>query len=282
MFSGGGMHEWGGSASLSSYSPAVTEDGPHPGRRFEPGRERLADILCDELLPCVMARPGEAAADPVAASTLRADPDGLARCVLSDRMAEARQTIEARLRSGATAQSVALEDIGAAARRLGELWRDDDCDFFAVTFAARALQLLLRDVLPDASLAPAQRAPSIILTLAPGETHELGADIVAGLFRLAGWRAERCEMRALPDALASEAFDVAGFSLSCDRFVATVAGAIAEARAASRRRGLTILVGGPIFAYKSRLANSLGADISASRGDLGARWPQRLQRLLRL
>jgi hypothetical protein len=148
-------------------------------------------------------------------------------------MDEARRRIAARLRSGATAQSVALDDIGAAARRLGELWGDDDCDFFAVTFATRALSLLLRDVWPDAGLAPAEGAPSILLAMAPGETHDLGADVVAGLFRLAGWRAERCETRDIPDALASESFDVAGFSLSCDRFAGTLAGAIAEARAAS-------------------------------------------------
>jgi methylmalonyl-CoA mutase cobalamin-binding subunit len=273
------MHEWG-SASLSSHGPVATDDGAGPRRRFEARRQLLAEILSDELVPSLTAKP--CAATGRAARSTRADPDALARCALSDQMDEARRRIAARLRSGATAQSVALDDIGAAARRLGELWGDDDCDFFAVTFATRALSLLLRDVWPDAGLAPAEGAPSILLAMAPGETHDLGADVVAGLFRLAGWRAERCETRDIPDALASESFDVAGFSLSCDRFAGTLAGAIAEARAASRRRNLTIAVGGPIFASKPRLAKALGADVLAPGGDVGALWPQRLQNSLRL
>ena len=108
-----------------------------------------------------------------------------------------------------------------------------------MTFAARALGVLLREVAPDAGAPLSPRAPSAILTLAPGETHELGADVVASLFRLAGWRVERCESAELAGRLAGEAFDVAGFSLSCDALCRRAARRHRRGRA--RRRAVAAL-----------------------------------------
>jgi MerR family transcriptional regulator, light-induced transcriptional regulator len=273
------MHEWGHSAASADLHPALAE-GEGDARPVAADADRFPDILVDELLPRLIAKPRVAAAQ-AAHPTLRADPDALARCVVGGRLAQARAWLEARRRSGATALSLMVEDIAPAARRLGDFWRSDDCDFFAVTFAAGALGALLREVAPGADTQISPRAPSAILTLAPGETHELGADLAANVFRLSGWRVERCECGDLARWLAREPFDVAGFSLSCTRNIETLPRAVAQARAASRRRGLTILLGGPVFASRPGLAKRLGADICAADAEVVA-LPSRLRNALRL
>ena len=274
------MHEWGHPAATAGFHPALAE-GDGDARSVAPDSDRVAEILFDELLPRLMAKPRAAAAALPAPPTLRANPDALARCVVAGRLTRARALLEARRRSGANPLSLMLEDIAPAARRLGEFWRTDEYDFFAVTFAARALGVLLREVAPDADAALSPRAPSTILTVAPGETHELGADLAANVFRLAGWRVERCEVGDLDRRLAREPFDVAGFSLSCTRYIEALPGAVAQARRASRRRGLTILLGGPVFASRPGLAKRLGGDICAADAEVVA-LPCRLRNALRL
>jgi methanogenic corrinoid protein MtbC1 len=208
-------------------------------------------------------------------SIVCAGPESLARCLLAGRSEEARAEL-------AASPGAALRDIAAAARRLGDFWAEDDCDFFDVARAAGCLGDLLREMGPDQELAPAAHAPAIIVTLAPGENHALGADIVARVFHVAGWRAARCAADGLPDALASEWFDVVGFSLGCERYAAALPSAIAAARAASRNRRLAVIVGGAAIAAAPGLGAALGADSSFAACDIAVHFPHSLLRALRL
>lgn len=259
---GGDMHDWGPGELSSAASPSPWRRGDE---RRSTRRALLADVLKSEILPRLAAKRRPIAAE-MARGAIPADPAALAQWCLVGEAAPARAALAARLASGACAQSVMLEDIGPAARRLGRMWENDDCDFLDVTVAAHALVGLVRAVAPE-ERARAAGAPSLIISLAPGETHALGADIAAAMFRCAGWWALRCDGGEMRAALARENFDAAGFSVSCDRYLPALAAAIAEARSASRNPRLKILVGGPVLASRPGLAESLGADLVVADGD---------------
>jgi methanogenic corrinoid protein MtbC1 len=278
------MQEWGGPAEFSNAHAVMGVLGREPFGRAprELRRARLAEILKDEIIPRLAAARRKAAAVDVPKPRLSADPATLTRLLIAGRLSDARAEIEARLAAGATPQMVMLEDFALAARRFQELWESDRCDFFDVTVGLGALRNLAKDVAVDDARPLPAGAPAILILLAPGETHELGADIVQSFFRLAGWRAVRGDSRNFLRALARDSFDVAGFSLSCDRFADSLRAAIRAARSASRNPALTILVGGPIFAGRPGLAESLGADVCANDANAAVQLPDALLEALRL
>lgn len=273
------MHDWSQAEISTVPAPAWTAAEAKETR--PPGatrRDRLAEILKEEFLPRLIADEfstcGRAPAIP------RCDPDKLARQLLAGRYGAARAAVEARIESGATLQSVMLEDLGPAARRLGDYWRDDECDFVEVTIATRALGDMMRDFAPETSTASV--APSVIISTTPGETHAFGADIVAALFRLAGWRAARCESDEARARLAHEVFDIAAFSINCDRHLALLPVAIRDARAISRNRRIAILVGGSVVGSQPGLAQRIGADFCAPDGDITSQFPRAILQEIRL
>jgi MerR family transcriptional regulator, light-induced transcriptional regulator len=278
------MQEWCGTAEISSARGPFDDGGEgREGRASaELRRANLAQILKVEVLPRLvavrpMAAPGRSPNRPKPA-----DPEALAKMLVAGRLSEARAEIVARIDSGATHRAVMLEDLAAAARRLGELWESDACDFFDVTVGLGALRNLAKDINAEDVLPTAAGAPAILILLTPGETHELGADMVESFFRVAGWRAVRGQNRTFLRLLERVWFDVAGFSLSCERCIEALRAAIRHARVASRNPKITILVGGPIFAVRPGLAESLGADICASDAKATVHLPYSLLEALRL
>jgi MerR family transcriptional regulator, light-induced transcriptional regulator len=269
------MQEWSGSAEIPQARASMRRRRATEGVQNSAGlREKLSEILKARILPLPLAaRPKTAAPAPVRSSL---DPEGFAKQLVEGRLDDARAAIAARLASGATPLQVMIEDLSPAARWFGELWVRDDCDFFDVTLVTGALRKLLQEIAPDDARPLRARAPSILILLAPGETHSLGADIVASVFRQAGWSAVRGDNRTFLAALARRRHDVVGFSLSSDRHVGALAQAIGSARSVSRNPKLKILVGGPVFAEQPELADKLGADVCASGGDIAVQLPHTL------
>jgi len=276
------MQEWSGSAEIPQPRASMRRRRATEGVQISARlREHLSEILKERILPPPLAslHPKAAASAPVGSPI---DPHWLAKQLVEGRLAEARAAIVARLAAGAAPLQVMIEDLAPAARRLGELWVRDDCDFFDVTLVAGALRELIREIAPDDAGPLRARAPSILILLAPGETHSLGADIVASVFRQAGWSTLRGDSRTFLAALARRRHDVVGFSMSSDRHVAALAQAIGSARAVSRNPKLKVLVGGPVFAQQPGLADKLGADACASDGDIAVKLPHALLEASRL
>lgn len=252
--------------SLSRLAPAA-----EAGRSSSDGcrSARLARIVETELIPRLMLAYARAPARLSLARPVArlADPDRLVEWLLQGRRDEAQAFVDARLQGGACARSVMIEDLGPAARKLGALWENDECDFVEVTLGLRALQDIMRGLMPEDFWRPGGTTPSILILLAPGESHELGADMVESFFRTSGWNAERAGESTFEAALSDSWFDAVGFSVSCDRFLDPLRKAIRQARAASRNPALRVLVGGAIFDGKPHLAGDLGADFCAADAD---------------
>ena len=156
-----------------------------------------------------------------------------------------------------------------AARRLGEMWEEDEVKFTVVTTAVWRMQQILRVmstafVGEQTSARTARR--SILLVPAIGEQHSFGLAMVAEFFRKAGWQV-CCEIVPSNEGLAALLhgawYDVIGFSVGGGHQMEAVTKTIRLARGASRNRRLGVMVGGPAFVLNPGLVADVGADATA-------------------
>jgi MerR family transcriptional regulator, light-induced transcriptional regulator len=207
-----------------------------------------------------MAHPQPAKSKPRSESRL--DADLLANFVLRGDRDDAWAFVEAMVRDGVAPRTIMATVIAPAARRLGQLWENDACDFMQVTVGLQRLQGFLRNLDPqeDRIVDRIGRAPAILLLAAPGENHLLGVQMVASLFASEGWRVERTDAEACLRRLAEQWFDAVGFSVNCERFVDDLRLKIGQARLISQNPRLRVLVGGSILAANPDIGQKLGAD----------------------
>jgi len=143
-----------------------------------------------------------------------------------------------------------------AARRLGDLWRQDVCSEFDLTIGLSHLQtavrLLAADSLPPL---PMQALPPAVLVVPlPGELHGLGAALDSEAMWYEGWSPQAEFPRddaALRKILTGGWFDVLDVSLSValrrEHWLPRLAETIRLARRASRNPALVVTVGGRVF-----------------------------------
>ena len=168
---------------------------------------------------------------------------------------------------GVPAPALCLDLLAPTARRLGELWSADLCDFTQVTIGLGRLQGLLRSIaerLPATAISGQPRTAFFAPT--PGEQHTLGLSMVRDFFRASGWDVcaeEPAAETALVALVRERQFDVVGFSIGSDRQVDNLTALIDRLRRQSRQP-LVVLVGGPLVLSRPDLAQQLGADACAS------------------
>lgn len=161
-----------------------------------------------------------------------------------------------------------------AARRLGELWEEDRCDFAQVTISLGRLQRVVRSLscrFQTAAVTPHTHPDTILLLPAPLEQHTLGLVILSEFFQREGWHviggpvsggsdSGGCDAAA---AVRSSWVDVAGFSLGSSSKLEGLANCIRSVRKASQNRYLFVMVGGPLFLLHPELVSRVGADTTA-------------------
>jgi methanogenic corrinoid protein MtbC1 len=169
---------------------------------------------------------------------------------------------------GATAHELCLDLLAPTARRLGEMWNTDCCDFTDVTIALGRLQLMLRELAAHMVSTPIEGVPirrALLLAVA-GDQHTFGLAMVRDFFRAAGWRVATDapeDLDALKALVRAEAFDVVGFTVGSERHTEQLAAAVHALRKHSRNPHVTVLVGGPLLLERPDLAAQVGADATA-------------------
>jgi methanogenic corrinoid protein MtbC1 len=172
---------------------------------------------------------------------------------------------------GVSIEAIYLQLLTPAARRLGELWCEDLCDFTKVTLALGRLQQLLRELSPDfrCETESRQHGRRALLMPAPGEQHTFGLFMVAEFFRQAGWDVWSGLPGAGDDVISlvrAEWFDIVGLSVGSESRVDGLAATIRTMRRGSRNRAIGVMVGGPLFVENPELAAVVGADATALDG----------------
>jgi methanogenic corrinoid protein MtbC1 len=208
--------------------------------------------------------------DPVAAAKVTTDVDTveLVRLLLTSEDGGGLAFVETLVLRGATPEALYMGVLPASARRLGELWEEDRCDFSQVTIALGRLQQVARMLSPRFQAASVSQsdAVSLLLLPAPGEQHTFGLLILAEFFQRAGWRVAGGPKSSMADAAElarHQWFDVAGFSIGSERLLDSLAKTIRAVRRASRNRNIGVMVGGPLFQHRPELVALAGADAMA-------------------
>ena len=168
-------------------------------------------------------------------------------------------------------EAIYLKLLAPVARRLGGMWDDDLCDFVQATVGLLRLQQLMTTL--GAPLlqgnGQSRRVPRLLLVPAPGNQHSFGVAMVASLFQQAGWTGWSGTPSSVAELLGrvrNEWFTVVGFSVSDEKQLDALGGAIRAIRRLSRNRDVGVMVGGPVFIARPELATMVGADATAVDG----------------
>lgn len=224
---------------------------------------RLMNTHCASF-PCPSGSPGAGAA-LVQTVVEAAQVQALVDISLNGEAQSARDFVFRLRDKGAPIESLYLDLITPAARRIGAMWEADTCDFVLVTLALLRIQQLMYDLSPDFVFDGAEPSSRRALIVpAPGSHHTLGAAMVADFFRRDGWDVVSSHELSRADvvrALRQEWFDVVAVSISAPNQVLMTSALISDVRKVSSNRGVTVMVGGPLAQSVPDLAIRVGADV---------------------
>lgn len=236
---------------------------------------RLSTVIESEIIPRLqMTFPSPSTELDTDAAALPAeyDVDGFVTVLRSGQFDKAFGFVETLRDNGHDLLQIYRHLLAPAARRLGELWENDECSFADVTIAVtkiRHMAIATAPLFPIHTFDEDGSTPRILLTTVPGEQHTIGVHLSVEAFRSEGWSVWSGTPRStaeLIDLVAQEHYDVIGLSISANRNLPVVAEAIVDARRASANKGVKIIVGGGIAKSAPEKLETLNVDLIA--GDL--------------
>jgi methanogenic corrinoid protein MtbC1 len=257
--------EAGSAFAGTAQAPVGLDRGP---------RAALARAIECQIVPRMVVRRTPAVLmpdpEPLTAPAAPAEVVDLAALAMGDDPGALRALIQ-NVSSRRAMEAVCLDLLAPAARYLGVLWEEDLCSFTDVTIGLLRLQDALHGVTADMEQGGADgfRRHRIVLAAAPGDQHTFGLSMVSSFFQKAGWGVTTLHDSTLPDLgalLRREWIGVLGFSVGSEARLERLAAVMPRLRAMSRNAGLSIMVGGPIFAAFPQLAAQIGADGTAADG----------------
>jgi methylmalonyl-CoA mutase cobalamin-binding domain/chain len=276
-------------ASIARFDDKMAADGRMvPAHRFAADPRRLAafrvlatidyerslsTLIESEIIPRLMIAHAAETPDTTSAEIDLGEVETLVPLALQVEADALLAHIETILARGVAVDTVMVNLLAPTARRLGEYWEDDRCDFVDVTMGLWRLQEVVHEI---AARAPADRLLAAgghraLFASMPGDQHSFGTVVVDELFRRDGWVTDRLSEVATPDLLKrvkDEWFDVVGLTISCDCHIENLPGVIVALRNVSRNPRVCIMVGGRVFSADPDLAVRVGADGTARDGKL--------------
>ncbi|EAQ27794.1 Coenzyme B12-binding protein [Erythrobacter sp. NAP1] len=264
-----------GSAALRrvmSASLKLRKDSEDDDQSANPDKQALAGdsinaIIEGEIIPRLLMAHAIGTGGAVPHSEI--DPSAANKFALLPLRLEAANLLEevdAFLADGVSVEAVFLDLLAPAARRLGEMWEDDEADFLDVTMGLWRLQEVMREISARAPIRPPLAPPEAARALfapMPGDQHNFGALMMDEIFARAGWNSRvltKPLRKELLDALSREPFDVVGLTLSRDCPSAAVTNIIKAMRSVSANPHLSILIGGRMINQNPALVAEVGAD----------------------
>lgn len=232
----------------------------------------LAEVIEQQMIPrLVLAHSREKVAEPPGPL----DPigpdfaDRFAVNVLEWEADRALIEVEGLLERGYAMQELFLDLLAPAARKLGVLWEEDECDFVEVTMGLWRLQEVMREVASRAG--PTERllrAPGrALFSPVPGDQHGFGALMIDEVFARAGWESEALiepQRRELLAVISDRPFDLVGLTVTNDYPSSALQSLIRAIRTVSANSALRVLIGGRMINANPEIADEVGADGTAA------------------
>ena len=200
---------------------------------------------------------------PPAVGPNRDDIQRLAILVIGTDEAETVAHFERVRAQGHSYTTLLAHFLAPAAHLLGELWRQDVCDFFEVTIGVGRLQAFMDRLTAPEPISAAEVQRRALMIALPGETHLLGVRMVAKFLEVTGWDVSVEEQLPAEDnarTVASEWIGVVGLSLSLASRAELAARTVSAIRGASMNPHIAIMAGGSAINENPELALQIGAD----------------------
>ena len=260
---------WGPTVQAASDVPTLRPDSLNQDRMAWLVRTIEADII-PRLMLAHQTRPAAlAAVEAQRWSPGSDDVAELARIILDHESSVAQRFVEALRDQGVPLEALYLDLLAPAARRLGEMWEADLCDFTQVTVGLWRLQQVMYELSPEfqSDADYGVDSPHIMLVPVPGSQHTLGLFMVAEFFRRAGWDVwgePAASVTDLLEAVRSDWFDLIGISIGAAFQMEGLGSVILALRHASRNPDVRVMLGGPVALQHPDMHLRLGADVTAA------------------
>jgi methanogenic corrinoid protein MtbC1 len=261
------------SAPASAYSDAEAKAGSYAGtpvprvlRRadYRERQARLASVIAQQIVPRLLLIHKNARVDGDTGETFTSEEiTEFGDLTMAPDSSAARAYFEKMQASGHSLDTLFVHLLAPTARRLGEYWDQDLCDFVDVTIGVSRLQELLTifGAADDIPLIDLQHR--VLLATAPGEQHVVGIDMVGKLMRASGWDTtvrKGPSIKEIAADVAAEWYAVVGVALSAEEGLEEIGRSIDEMRRVSRNKHIGVMVGGPVFTGHPERAIQVGAD----------------------
>jgi methylmalonyl-CoA mutase cobalamin-binding subunit len=165
------------------------------------------------------------------------------------------------------------------ARRLGEFWDEDRCDFVDVAFGVERLKGFLADLSGRLEHSVNLRTPRALLISTPRDNHMLALDVLSGILKEAGWIVETqrgFDLVSNTAYVAQEWTHVVGVTMGSLEHYDAVGRTLRTLRRTSRNPQISMIVGGVNFNSDRDLAVRIGADGTAPDGPAALRLAKQL------
>jgi len=261
------------SAPTSAYSDAEANAGSYAGtpvpqvlRRadYRERQARLASVIAQQIVPRLLLIHKNARVDADAGEAFTTEEiTKFGDLTMAPDSSAARAYFEKMQARGHSLDTLFVHLLAPTARRLGEYWEQDLCDFVDVTIGVARLQELLTIFGAADDIPVIDLQHRVLLVTAPGEQHVFGVDMVGKLMRAAGWDVtirKGPSVAEIGAAVAHDWYGVVGFALSEAEGLEIVGRGIDEMRRRSCNRHIGVMVGGPVFTGHPERAVQVGAD----------------------
>ena len=247
---------------------------------------RLAQVVAERIIPQLVrlhtevlpeAPPIEEMVQALAPSS--SDISGLAHVVLGDDLEAAVRYVLVLRDQGLSMETLFLELLEPAARYLGHLWDNDECDFIDVTLGVARLQKLLATFNGSHMLPGLDSRRQVLMAMTPGDQHYFGASMVQRFLEGAGWDVELAFDRSAAEiahAASAQWYAVVGLTVGSERSLPALEETIRLIRRESRNQMIAVMVGGPLFTANPALAKEVGADGTAANAPTAVLMAQKL------
>jgi len=196
------------------------------------------------------------------------ETDAFASLPLGLEAEELMVEIDSFLDRGVSAEAVFVELLAPSARKLGEYWTEDRCDFVDVTMGLWRLQEVMREVALRSPVHHNSYASprSALFSPLPGEQHCFGSLMVEEVFARAGWDSEALiepQRSELLQLISGREFELVGLTVSNDCPSGELASLVTAIRSVSKCRTVKIILGGRAINADPQLVDLAAADGTA-------------------
>lgn len=170
---------------------------------------------------------------------------------------------------GSSLDSIYIDLLAPAARRLGDYWESDQSNFVDVTMGLWRIQEVLRELtlrIPPPAIAGFGQRSALFSTM-PGEQHSFGTLMIAECFYRAGWDSDiliEPTRSELIGKFANCHYDLIGLTVSCDYPRGVLIGLVSAIKSVSNNPDTRIMLGGRLINDNPDLIETCGADATAA------------------